>query len=223
LLADTLDRTIVPSSGVDSCRRGGVCGSARGQPSGWGLLAFQWLGCLEGIPEQLPLLPRAVGGPRRVELPLQQFLLLLLALNRLALRRARESLAPHHVRLILQPLVVVDRNPAVHLHRRLHPALRLLDDVPSLVRHLLFLSRRDVDVGALRVGESLDLRRSVRVGVHAHVREVDAGERFHPGLELVGQAGGRRRCGRVRPGLERLFFRCPLSDRGGRTRRRPTR
>ena len=64
----------------------------------------------------------------------------------------------HHIRLTLQPCLIVDRHAILHLHRRLHPALRLLDHVPRLVRQMLLLARRHVNVAALRVSESVELR-----------------------------------------------------------------
>ena len=67
--------------------------------------------------------------------------------------------------------------------------MRLLDDVPSLVRQVPLLSRRDVDVAALRVGQGVELRGLGRVVVNLDVVQGDAGQRLDAGLEVVWQAG----------------------------------
>src|SRR5271165_915426 len=69
----------------------------------------------------------------------------------------RQGLRAHRVRLVLKRGVIVQRNPAVHLPRGRDAALSLLHDVPSLVRQMLFLSRRDIDLGALSIGQGVDL------------------------------------------------------------------
>ena len=53
--------------------------------------------------------------------------------------------------------VVIDRDAVLHLHRRLHAALRLLDDVPGFVGQMLFLAGGNVDVGPLCVRQSVEL------------------------------------------------------------------
>ena len=57
---------------------------------------------------------------------------------------------------MFQPHVIVRRNPLLHLHGRLHAALRLLHDVPCFVRQMLLLPRRNMDVTALGVGQSVE-------------------------------------------------------------------
>lgn len=39
----------------------------------------------------------------------------------------------------------------------MQPALQLLDDLPRLIRQMLFLTRRDVDVTALNAGVDVEL------------------------------------------------------------------
>ena len=51
----------------------------------------------------------------------------------------RQSGFPHPVRLGLQPGVLVEPH-TLHLRRRRHPPLHLLDDVPRLVRQVSFLA-----------------------------------------------------------------------------------
>jgi len=63
----------------------------------------------------------------------------------------------HRVGLTLQPAFIIDGD-ASHLNSRPDPPLCLLDHVPDLVRQVLFLPRRDVDIGALRVGMRIELR-----------------------------------------------------------------
>lgn len=55
------------------------------------------------------------------------------------------SPCPHHIGLVLQAGVIIDRHAMFHLHGRAHPALRLLDDVPGLMRQMPFLAWREVD------------------------------------------------------------------------------
>ena len=42
----------------------------------------------------------------------------------------------------------------VHLSRRFHPPLGLLDDMPGLMRQVSFLARRDVNLSSLGVGRA---------------------------------------------------------------------
>ena len=69
-----------------------------------------------------------------------------------------QRLLAHHIRLTLRPSVITDRHRIPQLHRPLDAALRLLDDVPRLVRQMAFLPGRDVNVAALRVGQGVELR-----------------------------------------------------------------
>jgi hypothetical protein len=52
---------------------------------------------------------------------------------------------------MLQSLIIIDRGPIFHLHRRLHSALRLLHHMPGLVGQVLLLSWTYIDLRALRV------------------------------------------------------------------------
>ena len=70
-----------------------------------------------------------------------------------------QGLLAHRICLTLQPRVIIDRHPILQLNRRLDAALRLLDDVPRLVRQMAFLPGREVNVAALRVGQGVELRR----------------------------------------------------------------
>ena len=79
------------------------------------------------------------------------------ALPGLPLGGCRRRLRPHRLGFLLQSQVVVDRDGPAQLARRLHAALRLLDGVPRLVRQMALLSRRDVDVGALRERVRVDI------------------------------------------------------------------
>jgi hypothetical protein len=69
------------------------------------------------------------------------------------------SFGPHPVGFAFQSLVRVDRYPARHLHGRRYTALRLLDDMPDLMRQVSFLSRGHVDLGPLRVSQSVEVAR----------------------------------------------------------------
>ena len=77
----------------------------------------------------------------------------------------------HRIRFTFEGIVVVDGGALFELHGRPDAALGLLDDVPGLVWEMALLAGRDVDVGALRVGERVQLRRPRRVVVHPHVVE----------------------------------------------------
>ncbi len=101
----------------------------------------------------------------------------------------------HPVGLAFQRRIVVDRL-AGDRAGRLHPALALLRDMPGLVRQVLLLARRDVDLLALRIGQRVQLRRLGRVGLHPHVRHVDPRERLDPVLQAVGHPGPVPRLGR---------------------------
>src|SRR4051812_3978284 len=90
---------------------------------------------------------------------------------------------PHEVRLALESVGIVDLRPVLRLHRRLYTTLRLLYDVPGLVRQMVFLPRRKVDVPSLRVGQRVDLRRPRRVVVDGDVLHRDPGEGLDSGLE----------------------------------------
>lgn len=70
--------------------------------------------------------------------------------------------------------------------------------MPGLVRQMLFLTGREVDVGALGEGVGLELSGFGRVAMYSHVLERAAGERLDAGFERGRQAGavGRAaRCG----------------------------
>ena len=79
--------------------------------------------------------------------------------------------ASHRVRLALERRVIVDRG-SVHLDRRSHASLELLNDVPALVRQVMFLARREMDVLALRVRQRADRSGQRGICVDLHAREV---------------------------------------------------
>jgi hypothetical protein len=90
---------------------------------------------------------------------------------------------------MLQPGVIIDRNPLLQMHRRLNPALRLLHHMPRFMRQMLLLSRRNVDVSSLGEGQCIELRRLGGVVMHPDVVQRDAGNLFDVCFERVGQAG----------------------------------
>ena len=71
----------------------------------------------------------------------------------------------------------------------LHPPLRLLHHVPGLVRHVLLLAGRYVNVCALSISMRLQLGRFGGVVMHLHIVHGQAGEVFDARFEVVGQAG----------------------------------
>ena len=80
-------------------------------------------------------------------------------------RQTGFSQPPHRIGLVFQPRVIVHRQPAADPQRRLDPALRLLDQVPGLVRQQVLLARRDMNLAAHRIGQRIELRGTRRVAV----------------------------------------------------------
>ena len=68
------------------------------------------------------------------------------------------GLGAHHVGLGLEGRVVVDPH-ARELGRGGNPALHLLHHMPRLMRQVLLLAWRQMDVGALRIRQRVELRR----------------------------------------------------------------
>jgi hypothetical protein len=126
--------------------------------------------------------------------------------------RHRQRPRAHRVGLALEPGIVVDVSSAVQLRRRLHPALGLLRDVPGLVRQMMRLPRREMDVAALGEGVGLELGRPRRIVMDADVVHRDSGQGLDAGLQPLGQPRGARPAPRHR----RRFGRAP----GRRVQRR---
>ena len=113
---------------------------------------------------------------------------------RLELRRP----GAHTVGLLLQRGVVIDGQPA-DVQARRHPALRLLHHMPGLMRQVLLLAGRQVDVRALGIGQRAQPGRAGRVVVHFDAVHRQAGQRFDALPQRVRQsfrqdAGGGARC-----------------------------
>jgi len=89
---------------------------------------------------------------------------------------------------MLQRGIVVDRH-ALGLQGRLHPPLPLLHHMPGFVRQMLRLSLGEVNIAALRIGQGIEPRRLVGIGVDPHVRQVHTRERFDSGLQCIGHPG----------------------------------
>ena len=138
-------------------RLGPVVDDRRGQAGCSGALAGGSLTLL-GSGRPLRTLQRTISlsshALHRREFAQQGFLFLRPACE---LGDGRQRLRPHHIRLPLQTCVIIHRHAILHLHRRLYPALGLLDDVPGLVRQMLLLPGRQVDVAALGVGQGVEL------------------------------------------------------------------
>ncbi|WP_246010616.1 hypothetical protein [Hymenobacter perfusus] len=75
--------------------------------------------------------------------------------------------------------------------------------MPGLVGQMLFLARRNVNIGALGVGVGLELGGLRGVVMHPHIVQGIAGEVFYAGFERIGEAGavGGGEAGRHRLGL----------------------
>lgn len=109
-----------------------------------------------------------------------------------SVRGIPDCLCPELICFALQCHVVTDWHLSSLLHRRPHAARRLLDNAPYLVRQVSFLSRREMDIAALRVGLRIEFRRFVGVAMHARVRNVHAGKRLYAGLKGCWEAGAFR-------------------------------
>ena len=70
-----------------------------------------------------------------------------------------QGLGAHHIRLTLQSRVIIHLHPILHLQRRPHPPLGLLHHMPRLVRKVVLLHRRQMNVTALGIGQRVELRR----------------------------------------------------------------
>jgi hypothetical protein len=92
----------------------------------------------------------------------------------------------HDIRFSLQRPIIVDGYAILHRPCRLHSPLRLLDEMPCFVRKMLLLSRRDVDVGALRVSKGVQLHRPRGIVVDARAIQRNSGQGFNAGFEAVG-------------------------------------
>ena len=69
----------------------------------------------------------------------------------------RERLGSYHICLVLQSGIIIDRDPILHLPRRLYTSLFLLHDVPGRMREMLLLPGPHMNVRALRIRKSLQL------------------------------------------------------------------
>lgn len=93
-------------------------------------------------------------------------------------------LRPHGFRFLFESRVVIYRDTP-HFHGGLHPPLALLNDMERFMGKVLLLSRSKVDLGPLGVGEGIELRRPVRIGVDGHVREIHPRKRLDPGSQRL--------------------------------------
>jgi serine/threonine protein kinase len=93
--------------------------------------------------------------------------------------------SPHPFRLCLQNRRIVDSS-SLHTNHGPYSPLPLLHRMPGLVREVPLLSRREVNLGALRVGQCTELRGLRRVVMDSDVVQRQARELLQPDLQWKG-------------------------------------
>ena len=97
-----------------------------------------------------------------------------------------KCLRPHCIGFLLQSSIIVHAYLPFQQHRRLHASLFLLHHMPGLVRQVLLLPRRYVNIRALCVGMGLELRRLIGIIMHLHVIQRVARQVFYARFQLIG-------------------------------------